>query len=100
MLDRATRHLCYMVGKAKEADVFDLLPEDIREWANNHHDSDEKRVIKKIAALAQRHNSAFVIAQIMIEAAEKEHSVSNWHKDWFYELAKEALQDKSKHDEY
>jgi hypothetical protein len=94
-LDRATQYLCFMIGESKLAGTYKDLPTKIRKWSMEHDESDTKRVKTTIRNMIKRGaKSPFIIANRLVEKAKKVHPVSDYHADWFYDMAKQVLKEK------
>ena len=91
------RYLCYAVGDLKTKGLYDQLPPEIQNWSEIHHVADEARVFPKMVDVAQTAIDYLgdpvpeKLAGKFIEEAEKIHPVSDWHKEWFLEMAETAI---------
>lgn len=96
-LDRITQFLCYMCGTA--ASNKELMPKEIQKWWEEHFSRDTERVLREMQALVVQHKfeDPKKLADNFVKRAEKVHPVSDFHKVWFLELAKQTLErEKSK----
>jgi hypothetical protein len=83
-----------MIGEAKLKGEFDKLAPSLKEWSEEHDIYDRERVEYKIREMVMEgKKSPFVIADKLYRAALRVHPVSEYHADWFYEVAKEVLKE-------
>jgi len=93
-VDEVTRLLCFCCGTLfdMETEVFGSAPQLLR-WWKKHHSSDTSRVREKMKIYVndrKKTPSSHGVANHFINAAEKSHPVSEFHKRWFAELAREV----------
>jgi len=94
-IDALTQKLCFLCGNIEDEQLWGKIPKnkEILQWWKKHHADDTKRVTAAIKEYVEQHprTMATNIANLFIKRAESVHPVSEWHKDWFYEIAKKAV---------
>jgi len=92
-LDRATQLLCYMIGEAKLNKQYNDLHTKVKEWSFKHDVNDHERVKESVRWMIENDcmDSAFLIANELLVRAKRVHPVSDYHAEWFYEMAKLGL---------
>lgn len=91
-LDFVTQNLCYLCANLMDAGLLEKYANKrILAWHKEHTRSDEKRVSGKMRAVYLGHpeyiETPEKVADNFIRTAEKVHPVSDYHKNWFNELA-------------
>lgn len=94
LVDQLTQDLCYLTASL-EADglLKKYASERIYAWFLEHKRQDLHRVTNEMNMMAANHRKKFYkpeeVASYFIKKAEKEHPVSNFHKEWFLKIATE-----------
>lgn len=95
ILDNLTQDLCYLCATLMENGILEKYASPrILKWWKQHQRDDNARVKDAINDLMQdyldNHGEYLTpnkIADILINSAEEEHPVSNFHKKWFVTMA-------------
>jgi len=92
-IDKLTQDLCYLCGQLEELERTDILNPRIQEWWIEHQTDDYKRVTKAMAEYVRKFKikNANTLAECFIKKALEVHPVSDFHKNWFYQLAAEIM---------
>ena len=93
-IDKLTQNLCFMCGTITEKKLWEKFPNQrIKDWWEQHKADDTKRVTEAIRAYVVKHprTMATNIANRFIRDAESKHPVSEYHKKWFYDIAKKEV---------
>lgn len=91
-LDSVTQMLCWLCGELTYNGQLDYISENqkLAKWWYDHKLSDNNRVKSQMESEVAEYPSAAVMAKSFIHEAEKVHCVSNFHKEWFTNLATEV----------
>ncbi len=101
-IDALTQKLCYLCAEILSNPGDVQLTLKIKEWWDNHYESDTKRVYKEMKSRFEGNNNidAGALAQSFISKALAVHDVSKFHRDWFHNIAdftkKEVLNKQNK----
>ena len=97
-LDRVTQFLCYLCGQAELEDKIKETPEPIQAWWILHKKHDavrvEKAMLEALSVFQDFPNnapSASDLAELFIARARQVHPLSDYHVDWFAEMADKAV---------
>lgn len=96
-VDELAQNLCYLCANLMEAGILEKYTNPrILTWHKIHIEDDDERVRRKMMSECNKDkdmlNDSEKMAEKFISLAEAEHPVSNWHKNWFYVLAREVAQ--------
>ena len=89
-IDKLSQMLCFLCGSLQHDGLFeDYTDKRIKRWWKQHQKSDIKRVSDKMKKIFNKDVSLEPedVAEDFIKKAEKVHSVSEFHKEWFLQLA-------------
>jgi len=94
-IDQLTQLLCYACGELRDLDMLNMSEVDGRliEWAEQHHDNDSRRVHQEMTHDIHKYSSAGRMAAAYIKKADKVHPVSDWHRQWFKDLASQVWEE-------
>jgi hypothetical protein len=93
-IDKLTQKLCFLCGAITENKLWDRLYNDkISQWWIEHQIADTTRITAAIKAYVVKHprTMATNIANRFIRDAEAVHPVSDFHRRWFYDIAKKEV---------
>lgn len=97
--DEVTRHLCFLCGTLEEKGLLKkFASKPLMAWWEEHQRADDKRVrakmlaycLESIRSLEEFEDlNADRVAERFIKLAADVHPVSDFHKNWFHEMAEE-----------
>ncbi len=95
VIDDLTQKLCYVCAALYADGLLEKYANQaIIAWHQKHMHTDEVRVATKMQALFRKQPNRMAdtdaVAEQFLQAALKVHPVSEYHRNWFKQMAKEA----------
>jgi len=101
-IDELTRMLCWLCGTLEGDNEGDkiLVNPKLKKWWKEHKKSDTDRVRAEMRKIVKDNDRKRKNKQVLIPAdiaaefiarAEAVHAVSDFHKTWFHQLAREVI---------
>jgi hypothetical protein len=94
-IDELTQNMCFLCANLPKTMLTRKASQRILDWWKQHQADDTKRVTEAIRAYVIKHprTMATNIANRFIREAEAVHPLSDFHKGWFYNIAKKEVDD-------
>lgn len=94
-LDEVTQMLCWLCGQVSYSYSSALISRNPKlvQWWNEHLKSDNRRVLDEMRTYVRRNpnQTQYGVAEYFIQKAQAVHAVSDFHKEWFRDLANKAV---------
>jgi hypothetical protein len=92
-IDELTQNMCFLCASVPKTMLTRKASQRILDWWKQHQADDTERVTEAIRAYVVKHprTMATNIANRFIRDAEAVHPLSDYHKNWFYDIAKKEV---------